>query len=236
MKRLMVYGPIAMALIAALAIGIPAAVAADTSDAVSTETSTTTTTDEQRPGQELISRVADILNIDEATVSDAFQQATQELSSEALHQQLAQAVEDGTITQDEANQIIAWMNAEPAAAENLRQGWLNGPTRPSGNFSDSGTANLSTPPNMGKGSPGMRPLGNTSDSQPANMGNMPRGSNLSTEKYIQQAVDSGTITQAEADEITDWINAMPDAMTKIGVFQHNGHMGPSEMDFYSPPF
>ena len=252
-----------MALIAALAVGIPAAVSADTSDTVSSETSSTTTSDGQKPGQELISKVAEILNIDEATMSDAFQQATQELSSEALQQRLTKAVEDGTITQDEADQITAWMNAEPAAAENLGQGWLNSlmrpsgnssdsgtanlnaPTdigngfsgmRPSGNLSDSGNANLGTPPDMGNGFPGIRPSGNTSDSQPVNIGNMHRGSKLSTEEYIQNAVDSGTITQAEADEITTWINAMPDAMTKIGSLQHNGHMGPSEMDFYSPPF
>ena len=260
MKKLLVYGPIAMALIAALAVGIPAAVSADTSDSVSSETSSTTTNDGQKPGQELISKVAEILNIDEATMSDAFQQATQELSSEALQQRLTKAVEDGTITQDEADQITAWMNTEPAAAENLGQGWLNGLTRPSsssgtanlnaptdmsngfsgmrpsGNSSDSGNADLGTPPDMGNGFSGMRPSGNTSDSQPANIGNMHRGSKLSTEEYIQNAVDSGTITQAEADEITTWINAMPDAMNNIGSLQHNGHMGPSEMDFYSPPF
>ena len=236
MKKLLVYGPIAMALIAALAVGIPAAVSADTSDTVSSETSSTTTNDEQKPGQELISKVAEILNIDETTVSDAFQQAQQELSSEALQQRLTKAVEDGTITQDEADQITAWMNTEPATAENLGQGWLNSLMRPSGNSSDSGNANLGTPPDMGNGFSGMRPSGNTSDSQPANTGNMHRGSKLSTEEYIQNAVDSGTITQAEADEITTWINAMPDAMTKIGSLQHNGHMGPSEMDFYSPPF
>jgi hypothetical protein len=233
MKKLIVYGPIAMALIAALAVGIPAAVAADTSDEVSSETSTTTTSDGQKPGQELISKVAEILNIDEATVNDAFQQATQELSSEALQQRLTKAVEDGTITQEEADQIIAWMNTEPAAVDNLGQGWLNGLTRPS---SSSGTANLNAPTDMGNGFPNMGPSGNFSDSQPAHMDNVPRGNKLSTEEQIQNAVDSGTITQAEADEITTWISVMPDAMTKIGSLQHNGHMGPSDADFYSPPF
>ena len=255
MKKLMVYGPIAMALIASLAVGIPAAVSADTSDAVSTDTSATTTTDEQTPRQELISKIADDLGLDYDQVFAAFDKAQQELSNESLQQHLAQAVQDGIVTQDEANQITAWINAEPSAAENLGQGWLNSLMRPSGNssdntsqwvpddhmrlsgnFSDNATFNQSNAPDVGWGFHGMRPSGNTSDSQPANIGNMHRGSKLSTEEYIQNAVDSGTITQAEADEITTWINAMPDAMTKLGSFQHNGHMGPSEMDFYSPPF
>jgi hypothetical protein len=226
----------------------------------------------------LITKVADNLGLEYDQVLGAFDAAQQELSSEALQQRLAQAVENGTITQDEADQIIAWMNAEPAAAESLGQGWLNRltrksgnlalsatsnlsvppdmgnvsvmrpsgnfsdntgkgfPSRPMGNSSDSGSANLSAPSDMGRGFPGMRPSDNSSASQPANMGNVPGGSTLSIEEYIQKAVDSGTITQAEADEITAWINAMPDAMTKIGALQHNGRMGPSDMDIYSPPF
>ena len=82
MKKSLVYGTIAMALIAALAVGIPAAVSANTSDTVSAETSATTAADEQKPEAEFTSRVAEILNIDEATVSDAFQQATQEIMNE----------------------------------------------------------------------------------------------------------------------------------------------------------
>ena len=212
----------------------------------------------------------------------AFDKAQQELSSEALQQRLVQAVGNGTITQDEADQITAWMNAEPAAVANLSQGWLNGVMRPSGNFSGSATSNLSAPPDIGKGFPGVRPSGNFSDnmsrgipdnhmrpsgnfsdnatfnrsntpdmgrgfpgmrpsgnssaSGTVNMDNMPGGSTLSTKEYIQQAVDSGIITQAQADEITAWINAMPDALTKIGLLQHNGHMGPSDLDFCLPPF
>ena len=236
MKKLIVYGPIAMALITSLAVGIPAAVSADTSDAVSTDTSATTTTDEQTPRQELISKIADDLGLDYDQVLAAFDKAQQELSNESLQQHLAQAVQDGIVTQDEANQITAWINAEPSAAENLGQGWLNSLIRPSSASAVNGNASVSAPPTMGGGFPGMAPSGNTSDSQPANMDNMPGGNTLSTEEYIQNAVDNGTITQAEADEITAWINVMPDAMTKSGALQHNEHMGPSDMDLYAPPF
>jgi hypothetical protein len=117
MKKLLVYGPIAMALIASLAVGIPAAVAADTSDEVSTET--TTATDEQRPGQEIFSRVAEILNIDEETLKDAFQQATQEMMTERQQEHLQNAVDNGLITEEEAAEIQEWWDSKPAALEKL---------------------------------------------------------------------------------------------------------------------
>ncbi len=132
MKKLMVYGPIAMALIAALAVGIPAAVAADTSDAVSTETSTTTNTDEQNPRQELMSRVAEILDIDEATVSDAFQQASQEMMTERQQERLQNAIDNGLITEEEAAQIQAWWDSRPAALEKLAPRGQNQPMGPRG--------------------------------------------------------------------------------------------------------
>jgi hypothetical protein len=116
MKKLLVYGPIAMALIAALAVGIPAAVAADSAAGASTETAIT---DEQRPGQEIFSRVAEILNIDEATVSDAFQQATQEMMTERQQERLQNAIDNGLITEEEATEIQAWMDSRPAALEGM---------------------------------------------------------------------------------------------------------------------
>jgi len=119
MKKLLVYGPIAMALIAALAVGIPAAVTADTSDAVSTETTITTTTDEQRPGQEIFSRAAEILNIDEETLRDAFQQATQEMMTERQQERLQNAIDNGLITEEEAAEIQAWWDSRPAALEGV---------------------------------------------------------------------------------------------------------------------
>jgi hypothetical protein len=119
MKKLLVYGPIAMALIASLAVGIPAAVAADTSDDVSTETTITTTADEQNPRQELMSRVAEILNLDEATVSDAFQQASQEMMTERQQERLQQAIDDGLITEAEAAEIQSWWDSRPEALEGM---------------------------------------------------------------------------------------------------------------------
>jgi hypothetical protein len=261
-KTKLAIGSIAAALVGAICFSI-AAVA----DASSNASSDTT------PQQALMTKVAENLNLSYDQVLGAFDKAQQEMSSEALQQRLTQAVNDGTITQDEADQITAWMNAEPAAAENLSPGWLNGLMRPSGNFSGSATSNLSAPPDRGKGFSGMEPSGNYSDnarprgnfydnmSQGAHDNHMRPSGNSSdnavfnqsntpgmgkgflgmrtaenSSEYIQKAVDNGIITQAQADEITAWINAMPDAMTKIGSLQHNGHMGPSDPDFCLAPF
>ena len=248
-KTKLAIGSIAAALVGAICFS--AAAFADSSSNTSAETS---------PKQALVTKVAENLNLSYDQVLGAFDKAQQEMSSEALQQRLAQAVSDGTITQDEADQITAWMNSEPAAAANLSQGWLNGLMRASGNFSGSATANLSAPPDMGKDFHGIRPSGNTSDNtgrafptrpmgnssddttfNQSNMPDMGRGfldmrTSGNSSEYIQKAVDSGTITQAQADEITAWINAMPDAMTKIGAFQHNGRMGHSDSDFCTAPF
>ena len=116
MKKLIVYGPIAMALIAALAVGIPAAVAADSSDAAPTQTAVT---DEQRPGQEIISRAAEILGIDEETVGNAFRQATQEMMTERHQERLQNAVENGLITEEEAAEIQAWFDSRPDCMDGL---------------------------------------------------------------------------------------------------------------------
>ena len=75
-----------------------AAVIADASSNTSAETN---------PEQALITKVADNLNLSYDEVLGAFDKAQQELSSEALQQRLTQAVENGTITQDEADQITA---------------------------------------------------------------------------------------------------------------------------------
>jgi hypothetical protein len=116
MKKLIVYGPIAMALIAALAVGIPAAVSADTSEEAVTET---TATDEQRPGQEIFSRAAELLNIDEETLRNAFQQATQEMMTERQQERLQNAIENGLITEEEAAEIQEWWDSRPEALEGM---------------------------------------------------------------------------------------------------------------------
>ena len=73
------------------------------------------------PGKIFISKVANILGLEEEQVADAFIQARQEMFQEAQEQRLQQAIEDGLITEEEATQIREWWQDRPDALQNLGQ-------------------------------------------------------------------------------------------------------------------
>lgn len=59
------------------------------------------------------SRVAEILELDEQTVTDAFKQAMQQRFDEALQARLDKLVEAERITQEQADEIKAWYDDRP---------------------------------------------------------------------------------------------------------------------------
>jgi len=61
----------------------------------------------------IMSEVADILNVDQQTLENAFKQAQQEQRGEALDNRLAELINEGTITQQQANEFNAWINSRP---------------------------------------------------------------------------------------------------------------------------
>ena len=61
----------------------------------------------------LLERVADILEIDQEDLINAFKQAQQEIGGEAFISRLNQAVEEGLITQEQADEIIKWWLEKP---------------------------------------------------------------------------------------------------------------------------
>ena len=61
----------------------------------------------------LLARVATILGIDQQEVEDAFAQAQREMQAEALDNYLNSMVEQGKITQEQANQYKTWWQARP---------------------------------------------------------------------------------------------------------------------------
>lgn len=63
--------------------------------------------------QSIFSRVASILGIEEQQVEDAFQQAAQEIQDEWVQQKLAMLVERGVLTQEQADEYKAWLDAQP---------------------------------------------------------------------------------------------------------------------------
>lgn len=69
------------------------------------------------PVRTFISKVASILGLGEEQVADAFEQARQEIRDEAQGQCLQDAVEEGRITEEEADQIRQWWQNRPEALE-----------------------------------------------------------------------------------------------------------------------
>ncbi len=65
----------------------------------------------------LLERVADILGIDEEDLLDAFEQAQQEMCEEVFISRLNQAVEEGRITREQADEILEWRGQRPEVIE-----------------------------------------------------------------------------------------------------------------------
>lgn len=113
MRKYMKFGLIAIAALTALSVGLTAIVFADSPEA--------DTGSDGGPRQVFISKVAEILELDEEQVADAFIQARQEMSEEFQQQRLQSAIEEGLITEAEAEQIQVWWQNRPEALQNLSQ-------------------------------------------------------------------------------------------------------------------
>jgi len=79
----------------------------------SSGSSSTDTSISKNPDSAFAAKVAAILGIDQDKVEAAFAQAKQEMRTEAEDARLAKLVEDGVITQDQADQYKAWLDSKP---------------------------------------------------------------------------------------------------------------------------
>jgi hypothetical protein len=64
-------------------------------------------------------RVAQILGLDESEVNDAIRQARTELRNEATQAKLDKMVEAGKITQEQADEYLAWFESRPSDGPRL---------------------------------------------------------------------------------------------------------------------
>ena len=81
-------------------------------------TATVMAQDESPTGENgLLARVAEILNIPEGELAHAFAQARQEMREEASDRALNRAVEEGVITEEEADEIRGWWGQKPEALD-----------------------------------------------------------------------------------------------------------------------
>ena len=72
---------------------------------------------QQSSAKTLVARVAQILGIEEPKVQNAFDQAQKEMQEEALDSRLKSAVEQGKMTQEQADNYKKWWQSKPATPE-----------------------------------------------------------------------------------------------------------------------
>lgn len=98
-KKLIVVGVVAAAVLLAGTIGgVVLAQSSGTTDGT---------------GNTLLARVAAILGIDQQELQDAFTQAEKDMRQEALDNRLKSLVDQGKITQDQADQYKTWLDSKP---------------------------------------------------------------------------------------------------------------------------
>ena len=111
MRKYMKFGLIAIVALTALSVGITAIAFAESPEGEAGSAG--------GPRQIFLSKVADILELDEEQLADAFVQACQEMRDEAQGQRLQNAIDEGLITEEEAEQIREWLQNRPEALQQL---------------------------------------------------------------------------------------------------------------------
>ena len=73
------------------------------------------------PKQSIASRVAEILNLEEEVVQDAFEQALREKQDDSMAYRLEHMVENERLTQEEADEILNWFLRRPDSAGKMHR-------------------------------------------------------------------------------------------------------------------
>lgn len=123
-RKLALIGLAVVLGLTALGFGVNTALVA-ASDNNTSESDTTAVVSDNNTDQEtsphdiFLSKVAEKLGLDEETVAAAMDEARDEMRLEALQERLKEAVDAGTITQEEADQILQWEQSRPDALDKL---------------------------------------------------------------------------------------------------------------------
>ncbi|MDD5702374.1 MAG: hypothetical protein PHU23_10045 [Dehalococcoidales bacterium] len=84
-----------------------------------TPSTTPTPTGIPEAGDEFLARVAEILGIEQADLEAAVKQAAQEMQDERIQDRLDKLVEQGKLTQEQADEYLDWWQSRPDVPE----GW-----------------------------------------------------------------------------------------------------------------
>ncbi len=93
-------------------------------------------------GEQVRDRVAEILGVEPSALEDALVQARQEVKEERINEKIDAAVADGTITEDEAAEIRAWLDSRPDALDEVRAVKFGHHGHSRGGLSDAGLEQL----------------------------------------------------------------------------------------------
>jgi len=156
------------------------------------------------PRDSLLDRLAQKLGIERSKLDDALKSANADVRTEQLDAQLAQLVTAGRLTQAQSDEIKAWVNARPVAMDSVLPGdGLMGGMHGHGGHGMGGSE-------FG-GSPALG-FGLMADS-------------AKLDAALAKLVTTGTLTQAQSDEIKAWINARPASLDSLKpqAMPHEGH-------------
>jgi hypothetical protein len=220
-------------IIAAVAAGVVVIALGAGAIVMAADNTTPTTTTTVTQSNTLFTKVAATLGVTEAQLTDAFKQANTQAESQRIDQTLAQAVTKGTITQAEADAIKAWLAQKPAAAtKDELKAWQDKQPKVANNNALRGI--------LGFGGGMMGPMmgGDTGNTDLMTLVvaalNKSAGKNITLAqlqaafttaqgqlktdalaKTLADAVTSGKLTQAEADQIQSWWGSRPAALDKL---------------------
>ncbi len=138
----------------------------------------------------LIARVAEILGIDQQELENALKQAQTESREETLNARLQELIAEGTLTQEQANELKAWMEAKPDV-----------PMVPPGQLEEALDNGIITQEQVDQLKTWMEAKPDIPEIMPT-MG--------------ERLVKEGIITQQQADEYKAWMESRPADIPKVG--------------------
>ena len=142
------------------------------------------------PPGALLTRVAEILNIDQEELENALKQAQTGLREEAFENRIEEMIDEGTLTQEQANELKAWMEAKPDV-----------PMVPPRQLKEALDKGIITQEQVDQ-------LKTWTEARPDIPKILP--------SLGEKLVDEGIITQQQADECKAWMESRPADIPNVG--------------------